>query len=168
MTSELTRPEDLRAHRHLVVAERLRLRRRDLGLTQKEVVARLRRMGVVTTNKALSSLEHGAGLDVCKLPEVAAALECTLTYLVGLTDDPHRWVPDAGLRAGPAPADGHPEARADGHPEARADARADARPHGQGPRSGAGHHDRADDPAPRRHPPILGPLDVTGPVRRSR
>jgi transcriptional regulator with XRE-family HTH domain len=132
MTSELARPEDLRAHRHLVVAERLRLRRRDLGLTQKEVVARLRRMGVVTTNKALSSLEHGAGLDVCKLPEVAAALECTLTYLVGLTDDPHRWVPDAR------------------------------------PRSGAGHHDRADDPAPRRHPPILGPLDVTGPVRRSR
>jgi transcriptional regulator with XRE-family HTH domain len=85
---------ELGMHRHLVVSERLRLRRRRLGLTQKEVVARLRRIGVETTNKALSSLEHGAGLDVCKLPELSRALECTLTYLVGLTDDPARWEPD--------------------------------------------------------------------------
>ena len=85
---------DLGAHRHLVVSGRLRERRRDLGLTQKEVVARLRRMGVATTNKALSSLEHGAGLDVAKLPELACALECTLTYLVGLTDTPDHWQPD--------------------------------------------------------------------------
>ena len=97
MTSELTRPgsyDELGVHRHLLISERLRLRRRELGLTQKEVVARLRRMGVVTTNKALSSLEHGAGLDVCKLPEIARALDCSLTYLVGLTDDPKRWEPD--------------------------------------------------------------------------
>lgn len=151
MTSELVRPEDLGARRHLVVAERLRQRRRDLGLTQKEVVARLRRMGVGTTNKALSSLEHGAGLDVCKLPEIAAALECTLTYLVGLTDDPSRWDPDPGnpgtVRRVPRQGAGNG--------------------HGAGPRSEEeGHHDRADDPAPRRQPPILGPLDVTGPVRR--
>ena len=58
------------------------------------MVARLRRLGVVTTNKALSSLEHGAGLDVCKLPEIARALDCSLTYLVGLTDDPKSWEPD--------------------------------------------------------------------------
>jgi transcriptional regulator with XRE-family HTH domain len=97
MTSELTRPgsyDELGAHRHLLISERLRLRRRELGLTQKEVVARLRRIGVVTTNKALSSLEHGAGLDVCKLPEIARALDCSLTYLVGLTDDPKSWEPD--------------------------------------------------------------------------
>ena len=87
--------DELGAHRHLVVSERLRLRRRELGLTQKEVVARLRRLGVATTNKALSSLEHGAGLDVGKLPELARALDCTLTYLVGLTDDPERWEPDS-------------------------------------------------------------------------
>ena len=31
-------------------------------------MSRLRRIGVATTNKALSSLEHGAGLDVGKLP----------------------------------------------------------------------------------------------------
>jgi len=105
MTSELTRPgsyDELGAHRHLLISERLRLRRRELGLTQKEVVARLRRMGVVTTNKALSSLEHGAGLDVCKLPEIARALDCSLTYLVGLTDDPKRWEPD-GTEWPPAP-----------------------------------------------------------------
>lgn len=92
---------DLGAHRHLVVSERLRQRRRDLGLTQKEVVARLRRMGVGTTNKALSSLEHGAGLDVAKLPELACALECTLTWLVGLTDSPQRWQPDEQHWPGP-------------------------------------------------------------------
>lgn len=86
---------ELGAHRHLVVSERLRARRRELGLTQKEVVARLRGMGVLTTNKALSALEHGAGLDVAKLPELARALECTLTWLVGLTDRCDRWEPDA-------------------------------------------------------------------------
>jgi transcriptional regulator with XRE-family HTH domain len=90
----LTSYEELGAHRHLVVSERLRTRRRELGLTQKEVVSRLRRIGVATTNKALSSLEHGAGLDVGKLPEIARALECSLTYLVGLTDDPASWEPD--------------------------------------------------------------------------
>lgn len=87
---------ELGLHRHLLVSERLRVRRRELGLTQKEVVARLRRLGVDTTNKSLSSLEHGAGLDVCKLPELAQALHCTLTYLVGLSADPLSWEPDAG------------------------------------------------------------------------
>ena len=104
--------EELGAHRHLVVSERLRLRRRALGLTQKEVVSRLRRMGVLTTNKALSSLEHGAGLDVGKLPEIARALECTLTYLVGLTDDPTSWEPDfehwPGRRRATRPPDPEP------------------------------------------------------------
>src|SRR6478735_1984485 len=111
MTAEVSRRlqsyDELGAHRHLVVSERLRLRRRELGLTQKEVVSRLRRIGVVTTNKALSSLEHGAGLDVGKLPEIARALECSLTWLVGLTDDPASWEPDfrhwPGRRAAAAP-----------------------------------------------------------------
>jgi transcriptional regulator with XRE-family HTH domain len=96
MSVEPRAVRDLGAHRHLVVSERLRERRRDLGLTQKEVVSRLRRIGVDTTNKALSSLEHGAGLDVAKLPELACALDCTLTYLLGLTDAPERWQPDPG------------------------------------------------------------------------
>ncbi|HET9759657.1 MAG TPA: hypothetical protein VFP51_07885 [Nocardioidaceae bacterium] len=118
MTTELTRPvsyDELGAHRHLLISERLRLRRRELGLTQKEVVARLRRIGVLTTNKALSSLEHGAGLDVCKLPEIARALDCSLTYLVGLTEDPRRWEPDdTGWPALPAPGPGPAPAPAAG------------------------------------------------------
>src|SRR6185437_13407646 len=69
-------------------------RRDDLGLTQKQIVTRLARCGLLTTNRALSSLEHGSGLDVAKLPELAIALDCTVTYLIGLTDDPHSWQPD--------------------------------------------------------------------------
>ena len=98
----LTSPSDLGATRHLVVSQRLRERRRTLGLTQKQVISRLARLGVLSTNKALSSLEHGSGLDVAKLPELAEALDCSVTWLLGLTDDPHSWEP-AGRRptAGP-------------------------------------------------------------------
>jgi transcriptional regulator with XRE-family HTH domain len=85
--------------RQLLITQRLRERRCDLGLTQKQVVTRLIRAGVRTTNRALSSLEHGAGLDVAKLPALAGALDCTVTYLVGLTDDPHRWEPDRPLES---------------------------------------------------------------------
>jgi hypothetical protein len=30
------------------------------------------------------------------MPELAIALECTVTYLLGMTADPQRWVPDDG------------------------------------------------------------------------
>jgi transcriptional regulator with XRE-family HTH domain len=83
--------------RHLLITQRLRQRRDDLGLTQKQVVTRLGKCGLHTTNRALSSLEHGTGLDVAKLPELAAALDCTVTYLVGLTDDAHSWIPDESV-----------------------------------------------------------------------
>ena len=93
--------------RQLLITQRLRRRRGELGLTQKQVVTRLARAGLHTTNRTVSSLEHGAGVDVAKLPELAAALDCTVTYLVGLTDDPHRWEPDhasgEALRAAPHP-----------------------------------------------------------------
>lgn len=89
--------------RQLLITQRLRRRRGELGLTQKQVVTRLARSGVRTTNRAVSSLEHGAGLDVAKLPELAAALDCTVTYLVGLTDDPHRWEPDHQGSDAPVP-----------------------------------------------------------------
>jgi transcriptional regulator with XRE-family HTH domain len=81
-------------HRQLLITHRLRQRRSDLGLTQHQVVARLAEHGLQTTNRALSSLEHGAGLDVAKLPALAGALDCTVTYLLGLTEDPQRWEPD--------------------------------------------------------------------------
>jgi transcriptional regulator with XRE-family HTH domain len=83
--------------RHLMITQRLRQRRDDLGLTQKQVVTRLGKCGLHTTNRALSSLEHGTGLDVAKLPELAAALDCTITYLLGLTSDPHNWHPDEAV-----------------------------------------------------------------------
>lgn len=130
---------ELGAHRHHVLSQRLRERRRALGLTQKEVVARLRRLGVSTTNKALSSLEHGAGLDVAKLPELACALECTLTYLVGLTEEPDRWCPDRGEWPDP------PDRRNGATPDPQA---ANRTP----PRSRGARQRAAPDP------PILGPL----------
>lgn len=94
-------PGDLGSNRHMVVSQRLRLRRRALGLTQKQVVSRLARLGVMTTNKAVSSLEHGTGLDLAKLPELARALDCSVTWLLGLTDDPGSWSPDAAALPGP-------------------------------------------------------------------
>ncbi|MFN2517810.1 MAG: hypothetical protein ABR604_02030 [Jatrophihabitantaceae bacterium] len=95
-------------HRQVLVTQRLRQRRRDLGLTQQQVVARLARHGLRTTNRSLSSLEHGAGLEVAKLPALAQALECTVTYLVGLTDAPHRWEPDQPPAAPPRRTAGPP------------------------------------------------------------
>lgn len=91
--------DDRGADRQLTVTRRLRDRRHELGLTQKQVVTRLARRGIRTTNKTLSSFEHGAGIDVVRLPELAAALECTVTYLLGMTTDPTSWEPD---RAGGA------------------------------------------------------------------
>jgi transcriptional regulator with XRE-family HTH domain len=79
---------------HVVVSQRLRQRRHELELTQKQVVTRLSRLGVRTTNKTLSCQEHGVGLDVAHLAHLACALDCTTTYLLGLTSDPHRWEPD--------------------------------------------------------------------------
>lgn len=92
------------SRRRYLVGERLRLRRRELGLTQQQLASRLAAAGVPVTNKALSSLERGVGLDVAKLPELAQALDCSVTFLLGLTDDPRRWDPDVqpsshGVRA---------------------------------------------------------------------
>ena len=98
------RTRGLVAARHLLITQRLRERRDDLGLTQKQIVTRLARCGLQTTNRALSSLEHGSGLDVAKLPELAIALDCTVTYLLGLTDDPHSWLPAEPVPAAPPPA----------------------------------------------------------------
>jgi transcriptional regulator with XRE-family HTH domain len=100
--------DDTWPRRQLFIVQRLRQRRCELGLTQKQVVTRLGRTGVHTTNRALSSLEHGSGMDVAKLPPLAAALDCTVTYLVGLTDDPHRWEPDRPLTSGVPPNAGVP------------------------------------------------------------
>lgn len=83
-----------RADRRFVVSSRIRDRRHALRMTQNHVVAKLAALGVRSTNRSLSGLEHGVGIDVCKLPEIAAALDCTVTYLLGLTDDADSWQPD--------------------------------------------------------------------------
>jgi hypothetical protein len=93
---------DLSRQRHWVCALQLAERRRMLGLTQQDVVDRLAGMGVAATNRSMSAMEHGQGLDVGRLPELAAALECTVTYLLGLTMDPDRWEPDVPVRAKPS------------------------------------------------------------------
>jgi transcriptional regulator with XRE-family HTH domain len=92
------------AERHWICARRLRERRRALGLTQADVVARLGDRGAVLTNRTLSAMENGRGLDLGRLPDLAAALDCTITYLVGLTADPARWEPDRPLTSRAAPA----------------------------------------------------------------
>ncbi len=84
--------------RHQFVGQRLRSRRRRLGMTQQQVAARLAELGVPCTNKTVSTLELGAGLDVAKLPELATVLDCSVTYLLGLSEDPGRWEPDVELR----------------------------------------------------------------------
>jgi transcriptional regulator with XRE-family HTH domain len=80
--------------RHWICARRLSERRHDLGLTQCEVVDRLNALGVAATNRTLSAMENGQGVDVGRLPELAVALDCTITYLLGLTNNPRRWAPD--------------------------------------------------------------------------
>lgn len=114
----------LRERPRYAVSERLRRRRLDLGLTQQELAGRLATVGVTTSNKALSGLEHGVGLDVAKLPGLALALDCSVTFLLGLTDNPHRWEPDVGQAPEP-PAAGrnHPAILGPDVPNFRAGAR---------------------------------------------
>lgn len=81
--------------RHWICAQRLRERRRELKLTQMDVAARLCAHGTEMTNRTLSSMENGRGLDLGWLPELAVVLDCTVSYLLGLTDDPRAWIPDA-------------------------------------------------------------------------
>ena len=91
------------AQRNLTCAIRIAERRRELGLTQAEVVARVARHGSRLSNQALSAVENGRRLAVGRLPDLAEALDCTVTYLLGLTADPRSWSPDQPPRA-PAPA----------------------------------------------------------------
>lgn len=85
---------DANRERHWTCARRLSQRRHDLGLTQNDVVERLAEQGAVATNRTLSAMERGQGVDVGRLPELAVALDCTVTYLLGLTEEPCSWAPD--------------------------------------------------------------------------
>jgi transcriptional regulator with XRE-family HTH domain len=94
--------------RRWICAQRLRERRLALGLTQREVADRLRAQGGATTNRALSAMENGRGLDLGLLPELALSLACSITYLLGLSSDPADWRPD-GHDAQPSQEDSKPE-----------------------------------------------------------
>jgi len=97
------------AQRNLTCAIRIRERRRELGLTQAEVVDLVSTHGSRLSSQALSAIENGRRLAVGRLPDLAGALDCTVTYLLGLTADPHRWPPDAHH-------DAHRDAQPDGPP----------------------------------------------------
>lgn len=88
--------------RHWTCGRRLRERRHALGLTQAELVGRLGGDPAIT-NRSISTWENGRGLDFGWLPELAVALDCSVTYLLGMTDDPQRWEP-APDAADPPPA----------------------------------------------------------------
>jgi transcriptional regulator with XRE-family HTH domain len=109
---------DTAAERHWICARRLRERRRQLGLTQADVVTRMGGRDAPLTNRTLSAMENGRGLDLGRLPDLAAALDCTITYLVGLTGDPRRWEPDVPLTPDTpaAPATAPTRVATDGHP----------------------------------------------------
>jgi transcriptional regulator with XRE-family HTH domain len=96
-------PNQPHRQRHWICALQIAERRRALGLTQQDVVDRLADSGVILTNRTLSAMEHGQGIDVGRLPEMALALNCTVTFLLGLTDDPRRWEPDDPAQNGGAP-----------------------------------------------------------------
>lgn len=72
----------------------MRERRLALGLTQRELALRLTHQGNLISNRALSDMENGRGLDLGLLPDLAEALGCTVTFLLGLTSDPCRWQPE--------------------------------------------------------------------------
>lgn len=85
--------------RHWTCGRRLRERRHALGLTQTELVARLGGDPAIT-NRSISTWENGRGLDFGWLPELAVVLDCSVTYLLGMTDDPQRWEPAPDAAAG--------------------------------------------------------------------
>jgi transcriptional regulator with XRE-family HTH domain len=104
------------AQRNLTCAIRIAERRRELGLTQAEVVARVARHGSRLSNQALSAVENGRRLAVGRLPDLAEALDCTVTYLLGLTADPRSWSPDQPPRPPAPPEAAPPPAQTEGEP----------------------------------------------------
>ncbi len=88
--------EEGRAWGHRV-SLRARQRRIDLGLTQPQVVEALQLVGVNTSVSSYSRLETGkAELVKCaaNLVGLALALDCSVTYLLGLSSQPGEWAPD--------------------------------------------------------------------------
>jgi transcriptional regulator with XRE-family HTH domain len=79
--------------RHWTCAQRVRKHRLALGLAQREVISRLHSRGTATSSRALSTIENGGTVELGLLPDLADALGCTVTHLLGLTDGPQAWQP---------------------------------------------------------------------------
>jgi transcriptional regulator with XRE-family HTH domain len=142
------------AQRNLTCAIRIRERRRQVGLTQTELVDLVNEHGSRLSSQGLSAIENGRRLAVGRLPDLAAALQCTVSYLLGLTADPYRWEPDdasapALLSPAAPPASASRAARP--APASRTALPASA-PAGQAAANGA-----ANQGAAPRHGWILGP-----------
>ena len=134
------------AQRNLTCAIRIRERRRQVGLTQTELVDLVNEHGSRLSSQGLSAIENGRRLAVGRLPDLAAALQCTVSYLLGLTADPYRWEPD------------------DASAPALISSAVPPAPAGQAPSNGA-----ANQGASPRHGWILGPdvPDAVPPRQRS-
>lgn len=69
--------------------DRVRRLRIDMGMTQEDMVARLRALVDAVNQSHLSQVERGErGLTPETLGAVATVLETSADYLIGLTDDP--------------------------------------------------------------------------------
>jgi transcriptional regulator with XRE-family HTH domain len=78
-----------------LLGDRIATRRNELGLKQEEVAERLRKLGLKISPQTVSAWEWGRPrIAVEQWKALAVALECTVTYLFGLTEDPHKWDPD--------------------------------------------------------------------------
>lgn len=79
-------------------AARVVSRRRELGLSQQQLADRMTGPAGRYTNRAISRMENGQAILADELPALAAALDCSVTYLLGLTDDAAAWTPVAPAR----------------------------------------------------------------------
>jgi transcriptional regulator with XRE-family HTH domain len=154
------------AQRNLTCAIRIRERRRQVGLTQTELVDLVNEHSSRLSSQGLSAIENGRRLAVGRLPDLAAALQCTVSYLLGLTSDPYRWEPDdastpALINSAAPPA---PASRAAPPVPASRTAGPVSTSAGQAPSNGA-----ANQSASPRHGWILGPdvPDAVPPRQRS-
>ena len=85
----------LRRQRALGLGDRIAERRNALGLKQAQVVERLGKLGVLMSVATYSRYEWGKPtIEPHVLPALAMALECSVTFLLALTDNPAKWTPD--------------------------------------------------------------------------
>lgn len=80
-----------------LVAWRVRSLRRFLGMKQDDVVSRMRAEGLDLSTATYSRIEVGKA-EIVKganyLVSLAKALDCSVTFLLGLTTEPSKWNPD--------------------------------------------------------------------------